>query len=58
MRQYRIIQTDTSKRVVKIKVRLVGSKFSGTIYITDIMLQGGTIPTEWNGYPSEIKWVM
>lgn len=58
MRQYEIIQPDTSKRIVKIKVRLVGSRFSGTIYITDIMLQGGTIPTEWNGHPSEIKWVM
>lgn len=58
MREYEVIPADTYKRVVSIKVRLVGYRFTGTIFITDIMLQGGSIPTEWNGHPSEIRWVM
>lgn len=58
MREYKVIPADSYKRVVKIKVRLVGYRFTGTIFITDIMLQGGSIPTEWNGHPSEIRWVM
>lgn len=58
MREYEVIPADSYKRVVKIKVRLVGYRFTGTIFITDIMLQGGSVPTEWNGHPSEIRWVM
>lgn len=58
MREYKVIPADSYKRVVKIKVRLVGYRFTGTIFITDIMLQGGSVPTEWNGHPSEIRWVM
>ena len=58
MREYKVIPADSYKRVVKIKVRLAGYRFTGTIFITDIMLQGGSVPTEWNGHPSEIRWVM
>lgn len=27
-----------------------------TIYITDVMLQGGTVATSWIGHVSEIRW--
>lgn len=49
---------DGSKRVAEIQVKLVSSASSGTVGITDVMLQRGAISTEWSGHPSEIKWTL
>ncbi|MDI6840428.1 MAG: hypothetical protein QMD71_06255 [bacterium] len=57
-RKAQVVTPDWGKRIVSVKIRLVGKNFSGTLYITDLMFQGGTISTEWTGHPSEIKWVM
>lgn len=46
----------TSKRVKKIDVRLTVADATGNINITDVMLQGGSVPTVWVGHTSEIKW--
>lgn len=56
MKVHDVLRAD--KKVVKIKVKLIADKFSGTVFITDLMLQGGTLSTEWSGHPSEIKWVI
>lgn len=31
---------------------------AGTLYITDILLQPGTVATGWVGHPCEMKWVL
>lgn len=43
-------------RVEGIKVRFIVENVKGRVYVTDIMLQGGSIATTWVGHPSEIKW--
>lgn len=45
-------------RVTEIKLTLVIEKASGTVGVTDIMLQGGSIGTMWNGHPSELRWTV
>jgi hypothetical protein len=42
--------------VVKIRVRVCVTDCTGTINITDMLLQGGSIATGWVGHVSEIKW--
>lgn len=44
------------KRVDHIDVILTVKNVTGTIYFTDIMLQGGTLATLWYGHPSEVEW--
>ena len=39
-------------RVTKITIRVC----TGTVYITDMLLQGGSIATGWVGHVSEIQW--
>lgn len=39
-----------------ITVRIVISNCTGTLYITDIFLQGGSVATGWVGHPCEIRW--
>ena len=41
-------------RVKKIRIRVCVT--DGTIYITDMFLQGGSIATGWVGHVSEIQW--
>lgn len=45
-----------SKRVSKIKFRVKANYFNGELKITDIMLQGGSSSSSWNGHPSEVRW--
>ena len=42
--------------IKKVIVRVRINDVKGTILVTDLMLQGGNIPTMWQGHPSEIKW--
>lgn len=51
-----VIEADTSKRVASITVTLSCNDSTGTVNISDLMLQGGRIATEWSGHPSEEKW--
>lgn len=52
------LQPDNSYRgVAAIEVELVMDNCtSGSVNVTDIMLQGGTISTIWAGHPSEVRW--
>jgi hypothetical protein len=50
------IEVDNSRTVQKIAIRFVVSDVSGTIYVTDVMFQGGSIATMWTGHASEIQW--
>jgi len=49
-------QQTGSQRTIKIKMRLVVKDCTGTLKVTDLMLQGGPVATPWVGHPSEIKW--
>lgn len=50
--------SDSSKRVTEIKIKLVVKDATGEVGVTDVMLQRGTISTEWAAHPSEIKWTI
>ena len=41
-----------------ITVRLVVTNCTGSVFLTDIMLQAGTIATGWVGHVCEIQWIM
>jgi hypothetical protein len=47
-----------SKRVKSITVRVCVTDCTGTVFITDMLLQGGTIATGWVGHVSEIQWTL
>lgn len=47
---------DTSKGIESITVEVIAQDFTGTVHVTDIMLQGGSVATTWVGHPSEIRW--
>ncbi|WP_373896389.1 hypothetical protein [Virgibacillus sp. CBA3643] len=47
---------ETSKTVEAVEVSLVSDDLEGEAYITDLMLQGGSISTVWVYHPSEIRW--
>lgn len=44
------------KRLRSITVRLCVTDCTGTVYVTDMLLQGGSIATGWVGHVSEIQW--
>lgn len=44
------------KIVQKMEVRLCLEDATGTVRITDVMLQGGRLPILWSGHVSEIKF--
>lgn len=50
------VETDSSKRVDYIDVIVEMTDYAGTVYFTDLMLQGGTVGTSWVGHVSEIRW--
>lgn len=52
----KILTVTASKEVEKIDIRLTGNNFTGTLWITDLMLQGGSLATIWTGHVSEILW--
>lgn len=41
-----------------ITVRVCVTDCTGTVYITDMLLQGGSIATGWVGHVSEIQWTL
>ncbi|NME31906.1 hypothetical protein [Ligilactobacillus ruminis] len=48
--------TPQNGRVKKIQIRVCVTDCTGTIYITDMFLQSGSIATGWVGHVSEIQW--
>ncbi len=56
--QSKVAPEDATKRVSSITVRVYISNCTGTFYITDLLLQGGTLATGWVGHPSEIQWTL
>lgn len=48
--------TDSSRTVKAIDIRFVVSDVTGTVNLTDVMLQGGSVATVWVGHASEIGW--
>ena len=46
------------KKIKSINIRLFISDSIGTVYFTDLFLQGGSIATGWTGHVSEIKWTL
>ena len=48
--------SDTSRRVKSIRVRVTVTNATGDIYLTDLMLQSGSIATGWTGHVSEIPF--
>jgi hypothetical protein len=45
-------------RVRSITIRLCVTDCSGKVYVTDLMLQGGSVATGWVGHVCEIQWTM
>ncbi len=43
-------------RVVSITVRVFVNDCTGTIYITDMLFQDGSLTSGWVGHVSEIEW--
>ena len=43
-------------RVKSITIRLCVTDCSGTVYFTDLLLQGGSLATGWVSHVSEIQW--
>ncbi len=45
-------------RLKSITVRVCVTDCTGTVYITDMLLQGGSIATGWVSHVSEIQWTL
>ena len=45
-------------RVKSITIRLCVTDCSGTVYFTDVLLQGGSVATGWVGHVCEIRWTL
>lgn len=52
------ITSKGSGKIKKLTIRLFVKDCTGTVYFTDILLQGGSIATGWVGHVSEIKWTL
>ena len=48
--------SDTSRKVKSIRVRVTVTNATGDLYLTDLMLQSGSIATGWTGHVSEIQF--
>lgn len=44
------------ERLRSITIQLCVTDCTGTIFFTDMLLQGGSIATGWVGHVSEIQW--
>jgi hypothetical protein len=51
-------QTYNGARLATVTVRLVVSKTAGSVWFTDIFLQGGAVATGWVGNVCEMKWTL
>jgi len=47
---------NTNGNVDNIKVELIIRNTRGSVRISDLLLQGGNVATEWTSHPAEIKW--
>ena len=54
----RLHQADIPLKVKSITVRVCITNCTGTLYITDLLLQPGSVATGWVGHPCEMKWVL
>jgi len=45
-------------RVCSLTIRLCVTDCSGAVYVTDLMLQGGSVATGWVGHVCEIRYTM
>jgi hypothetical protein len=43
-------------RTVKITIRVYVQDCTGTVYITDMIFQDGSLASGWVGHVSEIQW--
>ena len=48
--------SDISRKVKSIRVRVTVTNAIGNLYLTDLMLQSGSIATGWAGHVSEIQF--
>lgn len=51
-----VIAANNEKVVDYIDVVLVMDDYDGVVYLSDVMFQGGGVPTSWVGHVSEIRW--
>ena len=49
--------SDASRRVKSIRIRIAVKNATGDLYITDMMLQSGSIATGWTGHVGEIQFM-
>lgn len=50
------IQTHSFRQIEEMEISLEARNCTGEIWMTDIMLQAGSISTMWQGHPSEVRW--
>ncbi|SFS75964.1 hypothetical protein [Marininema halotolerans] len=50
------VAPDRSRDVQKIVLKVIASDVIGSVHMTDLMFQGGSIATVWTGHASEIQW--
>ena len=51
-----VIPVPGIKKVAKMDARLCMEDATGSVNITDVMLQGGVLATLWSGHTSEIRF--
>ena len=49
--------SDKTRRVKSIRLKVAVKNTIGDLYLTDLMLQSGSIATGWTGHVSEIPFV-
>ena len=54
----KITPENYSARIKSITVRVCITNCSGTLYVTDLLLQPGSVATGWVGHPCELRWVL
>ncbi|AQS59664.1 hypothetical protein [Desulforamulus ferrireducens] len=52
------ISPKSISRVKSITIRLCVTDCTGTVYFTDLLLQGGAVTTGWIGHVCEIQWTL
>ena len=45
-------------KIKALTIRIYVSDCTGTVFFTDMLLQGGSIATGWTPHVSEIKWAL
>ena len=52
------ISINSAVKVNSITLKFLVSDCTGTVYVTDMLVQGGGVATGWVGHVSEIKWTL